>query len=153
MSDSQEPRSAIYASIVILGVVVLVLSLVARARFHEERTEMDVIRAEAARSMAPMVAAAEASFEQSDFNPALHANLQQVVRSFQAPIEGCAKKWSGHPTSVLIRLETDGAGRLVSLAVKGAPKAAESCFKQVLSRGQVARRVSGVVELRLDFTR
>jgi len=153
VSATQEPRTAIYASIVILGVVVLILAIVARARFHEDRTEMDVIRAEAARSVAPMVAAAEASFEQSDFNPALHANLQQVVRSFQAPIEGCAKKWAGHPNTVLIRLETDGAGRLVSLAVKGAPEPAEACFKQVLSRGQFARKVAGVVQLNLDFNR
>ena len=153
MSEVKEPRTSIYASIVILGVVVLVLALVSRARFHEDRTEMDVIRAEAARSVAPLVGAAEASFDPSDFNPALHANLLQVVRSFQAPIEGCAKKWSGHPSVVPIRLETDRAGRLVSLAMKGAPEAAEACFKQVMSRGQFARKVSGVVQLNLDFNR
>jgi len=153
VSDTQEPRTAIYASIVILGVVVLALSLVARARFHEERTEMDVIRAESARTTAPVVMAAEATFDPADFSPALHANLQQVVRSFQAPIEGCTKKWNGHPSSVPIRLETDGAGRLVSLAVKGAPEPAEACFKQVLSRGQFARKVSGVVQLSLAFNR
>lgn len=153
MSDNKDPRTSVYTSIVILGVVVLVMALVARARFHEERTEMDVIRAEAARTDAPMVVAAEASFDPADFSPALHANIQQVVRSFQAPIEGCAKKWSGHPADVLIRLETDGAGRLVSLAVKGAPEPAETCLKQVLSRGQFARRVSGVVQLNLDFNR
>jgi hypothetical protein len=153
VSDNKDPRTTVYTSIVILGLVVLVMALVARSRFHEDRTEMDVIWEEAARSNAPVVVAAEASFEQSDFNPALHANLQQVVRSFQAPIEGCAKKWNGHPSSVLIRLETDGAGRLVSLAVKGAPEPAESCFKQVLSRGQFARKISGVVQLNLDFNR
>jgi len=153
MQDSGEPRTAVYTSIVVLCIVILLISLVARARFHESRTELDVIRQVAESTADPKVTVASDSFDLSDFNPALFANLQQVVRSFQAPIQDCADKWPNHPDSTLVRIETDGAGRLVSMAVQNAPDDAESCLMHVLSRGQFARKTSGVVQFNLDFNR
>ena len=63
------------------------------------------------------------------------------------------QRWPGAPEEVLVHVTSDGAGRLIGLAIQGAPPEAADCLLDVMDDARLPRNMDGTAFLTLTFTR
>ena len=149
-SPRQSSNTMFYVSGVMAMVLVVISMVMNRQQAAEEYTEQDLIQEMKQKLPEVEAQAAVAEFSDDLMDARLNSQLTRVAQTLQGAIGECVDKWPGHPASTKVRIVSDPAGRLVSLAVQGAPETAETCLITILSRGQYTRNADGVALLWLD---
>ncbi len=144
-----------YVALIVLALVMLCVSLIARDRVLLNRTDADVVRMQSEKMPERLIEEPTETFSFADksINQAIHANFQRVAMSLQPQVNSCLRKWPNHPEKTLIYLETDAAGRLTNLRVQEAPDAVNQCLLLTFAIGQFTRRASGIAEMNLTHGR
>lgn len=134
-----------------LGViVVLVAGAVVRQRRAAERTEAEVVAELREQTPDPSAVLAQVDLPGVSEDPDVTAHVMLMAHTLQGAISTCTDRWPGHPAEVRVRLRSDAAGRLIELAVEGAPSEASSCLLAVLKRGQFPRNTHAIAPLTLN---
>ena len=150
MKDSA-PQTMTYVAVFLLVLMMVAGLWEARRRSKMRRTEAQLVQQLREQSEAPELAAGRAEFPQDRWHPQLHSQLGRIAARLQEGIGDCMKTWPTQPELARVRVTTDPAGRLVTLAVQGAPETVELCLARVLKRGQYPRKVDGAAEIPLVY--
>ena len=150
MKDSA-PQTLTYVSVFLLVIMMVAGLWEARRRSKLRRTEAQLVQQLREQSEAPELATGQDEFPQDRWHPQLHSQLGRIAARLQEGIGDCLDGWQTPPGLARVRVTTDPAGRLTTLAVQGAPETVELCLARVLKRGQYPRKVDGVAELPLVY--
>ncbi len=146
-------KSTLYSlTLAVCAAVILSAIFVSWKRERDRMTEAEKIAAIKA-SRGEQVRAARRGapeFSRELLDPSFAVVFERVSRERQGPISYCTDRWPGAPASALLRITTDAAGALSTLAVQGAPAAVEDCLIGVLSKQDFPWDVDAVVTLHID---
>jgi hypothetical protein len=151
MSQSQNRILVIYGIALFTGFIVALVVWDIHQDQLRAYDERDLIQDLKLTTAAPEPEPGIAEFPVSLEDDQMALQLQRVARELRPVLDACLKGWPEHPEQARVRLATDVAGRLQSLAVEAAPDATETCFLKVLARGQFPRSADAVAALPLGF--
>ena len=148
----EKPRAVLFAAATIGAGLLLAGAFYLKHVNSQPKTEAQLVNQLLSTTEAPdEITVGERSFPDDLRDPYLQQAIEEVSRQIQGPIAACRGRWEGAPTEARVRMTTDNAGRLLTLAVEGAPENARSCLSTVLSDGMFPRLTDGIATLRLDF--
>jgi hypothetical protein len=151
MPDSS-PKTMTYVASFLLVLLIVGGLFEARKRSRFRKTEAQLVAQIKQATDAPELRQGADEYPQERWDPALHAQLGRIAARLQEAIQDCVvKHWSDYPVEARVRLSTDPAGRLVTVAIEGANDNAENCLATVLARGQYPRKIDGVAQLILSY--
>jgi|GEM_PF-5727135 len=144
MNDNK-PNSVLYAALAIAVALFIAGLFYVKVIIAVPKSETQIINELLETTEAPsVITEGERSFPDDLYDRYLETALFDIAQGLQGGMLACSERWNNAPRTTRVRLTTDGAGRLLTFAMEGAPEQARSCFAAVLSQGLFPRFAEGI---------